>query len=179
MALTRPPWASDTTSSVPVAPRSRSFRGKPSHESKDSVPATDTPSTRLQPDSSQPIAVATAVEATRPPRRHLTQVASSQMQGIARASGGPSARSAISASRVAAIAPTRSLPSLSMPIFSAILCTFLVPVPVAYISATGATSARSTRRRRSRTSSGKKLPVLSSGVLRLGVPAHVSSVRLR
>ncbi len=32
-----------------------------------------------------------------------------------------------------------------MPIFSAILCTFLVLVPVAYISATAATSARSTR----------------------------------
>ena len=32
-ALTRPPWASDTTSSVPVAPRSRSFRRKPSHDS--------------------------------------------------------------------------------------------------------------------------------------------------
>ena len=30
MALTGPPWASDTTSSVPVAPRSRSSRGKPS-----------------------------------------------------------------------------------------------------------------------------------------------------
>lgn len=143
------------------------------------MPATDTPSTRLQPDSSQPIAVTAAVEATRPPRRHLTQVASSQMQGIARASGGPSARSAISASRVAAIAPTRSLPSLSMPVFSAILCTLLVPVPAAYISATAATSARSTRRWRSRTSPGKKLPVLSSGILRLSVPTHASSVRLR
>ena len=64
---------------------------------------------------------------------------------MARAPSGPSARSAISASRLAAMALTRSLPSLSMPIFSAILCTFLVLVPVAYISATAATSARSTR----------------------------------
>lgn len=31
----------------------------------------------------------------------------------------------------------------------------------------------------SRTSSGKKLPVLSLGILRLSVPTHVSSVRLR
>ena len=42
------------------------------------------------------------------------------------------------------MALTWSLESLSTPSFSAIFWTFLVLVPVAYISATAATSARST-----------------------------------
>lgn len=59
------------TNSLPEAPRSRGACRKPSHESCDSVSTTDTPSTCLQPDSSQPIAVTAAVEAARPPQRHL------------------------------------------------------------------------------------------------------------
>ena len=69
IALTSPLWVSDATSSVPEAQRSRCACKKPGHESYDSVSATDTPGTRLQPDSSQPMAVATAVDAT---RFHLT-----------------------------------------------------------------------------------------------------------
>ena len=38
-----------------------------------------------------------------------------------------------------------SLESLDIPFFSAMRCTFRVLVPVAYISTTAATSARSTR----------------------------------
>ena len=58
-------------------------------------------------------------------------------------------------------------------IFSATLCTLRVLVPVAYISATAATRARSTRRWRSITSSGKKLPERSFGMRSVSVPAHV------
>lgn len=59
------------------------------------------------------------------------------------------------------------------------LCTFLVLVPVAYISATAATTARSTRRWRSSASSGKKLPERSFGTLGISVPTHVTSMRSR
>ena len=45
---------------------------KPSHESYDSVSTTPTPSARPRPPASQPMAVTTAVEATRPPRQHST-----------------------------------------------------------------------------------------------------------
>ena len=83
----------------------------------------------------------------------------------------------MSASRLEAMALTWSFESLETPIFSATLCTLRVLVPVAYISATAATRARSTRRWRSSTSSGKKLPVLSLGILRLSVPTHVSRPR--
>ena len=44
------------------------------------------------------------------------------------------------------MALTWSFESLETPIFSATLCTLRVLVPVAYISATAATRARSTRR---------------------------------
>lgn len=69
IALTSPLWVSDATSSVPEARRSRCACKKPGHESYDSVSAIDTPGTRLQPESFQPIAVAAAVDAT---RFHLT-----------------------------------------------------------------------------------------------------------
>ena len=42
------------------------------------------------------------------------------------------------------MALTWSLPSLSMPIAAATFCTFLVLVPVAHVSLTAATIARST-----------------------------------
>lgn len=71
-ALTRPLCASEVTSCTPWTPRPLMRRRNPSHESYDSVSTTDRPSTRRQPPSSQPIAVTTAVEATRPSRRHLT-----------------------------------------------------------------------------------------------------------
>ena len=64
-------------------------------------------------------------------------------------------------------------------ILSATLCTFLVLGPVACISATAATTARSTRWWRSSTSSGKKLPVRSFGTLSVSVPMHVVSTRSR
>lgn len=51
----------------------------------------------------------------------------------------------MSASRLEAIALTWSFESLETPIFSATLRTLRVLVPVAYISATAATRARSTR----------------------------------
>lgn len=51
----------------------------------------------------------------------------------------------MSASRLEAMALTWSFESLETPIFSATLCALRVLVPVAYISATAATSARSTR----------------------------------
>lgn len=66
MALTRPRGHRIRTNSVPEVPRSRGARRKPSHESCGSVSTTDTPSTCLQPDSSQPIAVTAAVEAAGP-----------------------------------------------------------------------------------------------------------------
>lgn len=64
--------ALEVTSCTPWTPRPLMRRRKPSHESYDSVSTTDSPSTRRQPPSSQPIAVTTAVEATRPSRLHLT-----------------------------------------------------------------------------------------------------------
>lgn len=69
---TRPGWASETTSSTPPTPRLRILLRKASHVSYDSVSTTSTPRTRLQPSATQPMAVTAAVEATRPPRRHLT-----------------------------------------------------------------------------------------------------------
>lgn len=54
------------------------------------------------------------------------------------------------------MALTWSFESLETPIFSATLCTLRVLVPVAYISATAATRARSTRRLRSSKSSGEE-----------------------
>ena len=72
------------------------------------------------------------------------------------------------------IALTWSLESLDTPIFSATRCTLRVLVPVAYISTTAATRARSTRWWRSITSSRKKLPERS-----MGVPAQVSRLRSR
>lgn len=77
------------------------------------------------------------------------------------------------------MAPTCSPDILSMPMADATLCTFLVLVPVACISATAATTARSTRWWRSSTSSGKKLPVRSFGTLSVSVPTHVVSMRSR
>lgn len=65
------------------------------------------------------------------------------------------------------------------PIASATLRAFRVLVPVAHISATAATSARSTRRQRSRTSSGKKLPERSFGMRSASVPTHVTGLRSR
>lgn len=76
-------------------------------------------------------------------------------------------------SRLEAMALTWSFESLETPIFSATLCTLRVLVPVAYISATAATRARSTRRWRSITSSGKKLPERSFGMRSVSVPAQV------
>ena len=87
--------------------------------------------------------------------------------------------SSTSESRLAQMALTWSLDILSMPMAAAALCTFLVLVPVAYTSATAATTARSTRRWRSSTSSGKKLPKRSLGTPGVSVPTHVVSVRSR
>ena len=61
------------------------------------------------------------------------------------APSGLAASSSTSASRLAQMALTWSLDSLSMPMAAATFWTFLVLVPVAYISATAATTARSTR----------------------------------
>ena len=71
---------------------------------------------------------------------------------------------------------TWSLESLPIPILSAILWTFLVLVPVSYISATAAMSALSVLWQRSRMSSGNKLPFLNLGILRFRVPTQVLSV---
>ncbi len=54
------------------APQSWIFLRKASHESYDSVSTTSKPRTRPRPPASQPMAVTTAVEATRPLRRNLT-----------------------------------------------------------------------------------------------------------
>ena len=78
-----------------------------------------------------------------------------------------------------AMALTLSLESLDTPIFSATRCTLRVLVPVAYISATAATRARSTRRWRSITSSGKKLPERSLGIRSVSVPTQVASALSR
>lgn len=72
------------------------------------------------------------------------------------------------------MALTRSLDILSMPMAAATLCTFLVLVPVAHVSATAATTARSTRRWRSSTSSGKKPPERSFGGPGVSVPTRVT-----
>lgn len=77
------------------------------------------------------------------------------------------------------MALTWSFGILSMPMAAATLCTFLVLVPVACISATAVTTARSTRWWRSSTSSGKKLPARSFGTLSVSVPTHVVSTRSR
>ena len=53
--------------------------------------------------------------------------------------------SATSASRSFAMALTWSFDSLDIPSFSAMRCTLRVEAPVAYISATADTTARSTR----------------------------------
>ena len=53
--------------------------------------------------------------------------------------------SSASASRLDAMALTWSLDSLSMPIAAATLATLRVLVPVAHVSLTAATTARSTR----------------------------------
>ena len=82
----------------------------------------------------------------------------------------------MSASRLEAMALTWSFESLETPIFSATLCTLRVLVPVAYISATAATRARSTRRWRPSTSSGKKLPERSLGMRSVSVPTQVDRV---
>lgn len=70
---------------------------------------------------------------------------------------------------------TWSFESLETPIFSATPCTLRAQVPVAYISATAATRARPTRRWRSSTSSGKKLPERSLGMRSVSVPTQVAS----
>ena len=56
---------------TPETPLSRILRRNGSHESYDSVSTTPSPSTWRHPSESQPIAVTTAVEATRPSRLHL------------------------------------------------------------------------------------------------------------
>ena len=65
--------------------------------------------------------------------------------------------------------------SLSTPSFSAILCDFLVLVPVDCIPA-AATRARPARWQSPVASSGKKLPRLSLGILGVRVPAQASSL---
>ena len=75
------------------------------------------------------------------------------------------------------MAPTWSFESLETPIFSATLCTLRVLVPAACISAAAATRARSTRRWRSITSSGKKLPVRNFGIRGVSVPTQVARPR--
>lgn len=67
----------------------------------------------------------------------------------------------------------------SMPIAAAAPRTFLVLVPVAHVSLAAATIARSTRWWRSITSSGKKLPQRSLGILGVSVPTQVVSLRPR
>ena len=114
-------------------------------ESYDSVSTTDRPRTCRQPPSSQPIAVTTAVEQTLPPRRHFTYAAFEPQIRRARFAQIRPSSSATSASRFFAIALTWSFDNLEMPSFSATRCTLRVDVPVAYISATAATTARSTR----------------------------------
>ena len=64
-----------------------------------------------------------------------------------------------------------------MPIFWAILCTFLALVPVACISATAAIRALSALWWRVRRSSGKKLPCRGFGTLSVSVPTHVAGLR--
>lgn len=58
---------------------------------------------------------------------------------------GRATSSSTSESRLSHMALTWSFESRSMPMACAALCTFLVLVPVAYISATAATTALSTR----------------------------------
>ena len=75
------------------------------------------------------------------------------------------------------MALTWSFDSLDTPILSATLWTLRVLVPVAYISATAAARARSTRWYLVMTSSGKKLPERSLGTLSESSPTQVLSVR--
>ena len=127
-----------------------------------------TPNTRLQPSASQSMAVTTAVEATRPPQRHLTQGADEPSRSLAKSSS-------LSASRLDVMAFTWPFKSLETPIFSATLCNLRVPVSVAYISSTVVTGARSTRRWRSFTFSGKRLPEHSLEMCSVSVPTQVAS----
>lgn len=77
------------------------------------------------------------------------------------------------------MALTWSFESRSMPMACATLRALRVLVPVAHVSLTAATIARSTRWQRSIASSGKKLPVLSLGIPSVGVPTHVTRLRSR
>ena len=70
-----PLWALETTRHSPEVMRPRAPRRK---ASQDSASTMAMPGTRLYLSASQPMAVATAVNATRPSRRHFAQVAPSQ-----------------------------------------------------------------------------------------------------
>ena len=85
----------------------------------------------------------------------------------------------MSASKLEAMALTWSFESLETPIFSAALCTLRALAPVAYISATAATRARSTRRWRPSTPSEKKLPERSLGMRGVSVPTQAARPRSR
>lgn len=71
-------------------------------------------------------------------------MASTHRHGILSAPSGRETSSSTSASRCSQIALTWSLERRSTPIAAATFCTFLVLVPVAYISLTAATIALST-----------------------------------
>ena len=95
----------------------------------------ESPTTRLTPSAPTAIAVTTAVDCTRLSRRHFTYVASRNRYGI----GMPNSRersSATSASSRSRMRLTCEADGLSMPNLAAILSTFRVDTPVAYISAT-------------------------------------------
>ena len=72
IALLSPSWASEATSATPSTPRALMVLRDASQGSWDSVSTTESPRARRQPRPSQPKAVTTAVEAARPPPRHLT-----------------------------------------------------------------------------------------------------------
>ena len=89
------------------------------------------------------MAVTTAVDCTCPSLLHLTWVASSNRYGTVISPRSRDASSPTWASIDLHIALTWSFESLSMPIFRSIRSIFLLETPLAYDSATAATTARS------------------------------------
>ena len=125
------------------------------------------------------MAVTTAVEVARRSRLRLTQVASTHGHGVREGPRGLATSSSTSESRCSHMAPAWSLESLSMPVAAATLCTLRVLVPVAHVSLTAATIALPTLWWRAITSSGKKLPARSFGILGVSVPTPVTRLRSR
>lgn len=141
IALFRPSWASETTSWMPMAPLCPD-------RLQEGLPGAIRPGIHGGYVQHMPPAAGIASYGR---GGHMAFPAALHVGGAGPDAGhlrvprGLPSSSSTSTSSDCAVALTWSLESLSTPSLSAIRCTFLVLVPMAYISSTAATSALSTR----------------------------------